>query len=596
MSKQDIYSVSGTVQSANGLYISRNADRELLALTRAGEFAYILTTRQLGKSSLMIHTAQQLHREGVRNVIIDLGQIGVGVSQEEWYLGLLAEIEHDLNLTTSSAIWFREHSQLGMIQRMTTFFEEVLLKETTDRVVIFVDEIDTTLSLNFTDDFFAAIRYFYNARAHVPEFKRLSFVLIGTAAPSDLIRDRLRTPFNIGQQVDLRDFTFEEALPLAAGFGLKEEHARQVLRTILNWTNGHPYLTQRICKELAEQQRENWSPAEVDDFVRRTFLRPGTMPDKNLVFVRDMLTKRTPNLTSVLTTYQKIRAGRETIHDEVQSIPKNHLKLSGIVLPNKLGEKTVLQLRNRIYNEVFNERWTSEHLPIDWLKRARQAGLLLAVIFLISSLGVLGVFSWLANEERKRTKLDLQIVQRDRDQAKQDLEKAIQDRIDRETGPSNYLELQKHALEPPESTRVLFESKTRGSLKYVLYGSDSCILIQRTGPEGNPFQSSTWVTAPPRDTQPSPGDALGGVQSHARDLPIPQFIPASFILSEATPAAAFGRCLNPHPSTFTSWYGPRNGCWLSVYRKWRDGCEHYQWFNTCHGFWDPGIHWTSCVH
>lgn len=75
------------------------------------------------------------------------------------------------------------------------------------QVVIFVDEINTTLSLNFTDDFYAAIRALYDARAHMPILQRLSFVLIGVATPGDLIRDSKRTPFNIGQRVDLADFS-----------------------------------------------------------------------------------------------------------------------------------------------------------------------------------------------------------------------------------------------------------------------------------------------------------------------------------------------------------------------------------------------------
>src|SRR6185503_4867507 len=119
-----------------------------------------------------------------------------------------------------SVTWWEQHAHLGVTQRLTMFFEQVLIKEVAHPVVVFVDEIDTTLSLNFTDDFYAAIRYFYNARAHTPEFKRLSFVLIGVATPGDLIRDPQRTPFNIGQRVELTDFTFEGALPLAMGLGL----------------------------------------------------------------------------------------------------------------------------------------------------------------------------------------------------------------------------------------------------------------------------------------------------------------------------------------------------------------------------------------
>ena len=574
MSKQDIYSIGGTVQAANGLYISRKADNELLQLTRAGDFAYILTTRQLGKSSLMIHTAEQLHRDGIRNVIIDLGQIGVGVTSEQWYLGLLTEIERHVGLKTSSEKWFEDHSHLGMIQRMTTYLEEVLLRETTDRVVIFVDEIDTTLALNFTDDFFAAIRYFYNARAHVTEFRRCSFVLIGTAAPGDLIRDPVRTPFNIGKQVELTDFTFEEALPLAAGLGIDDEQARQVLRWILNWTNGHPYLTQRICKEVAEEHRPRWSQVEIDDFVSNMFLRSGSAPDKNLAFVRDMLTKRASNITSVLTTYQRIRAGRESVYDEIQSIPKNHLKLSGIVRREKLGEKAVLQLRNPIYREVFNERWTKDHLPLSWLRRARKAGLITVMTLIIVSLVLMGPLTWSLNEKRKEAEL----VQK----------------LARTMAGQNYKEEQRHFDEPPEipeKTEVLFDTPERGSLKVKLFKSDGCVLIERIGPEPNFTRTSNWITAP--DTQP-PGPLPN--EKHIEDFVNPGYGSVSFQILPALSSPTFGRCLNPHPYAYTTSYGARSGCWLAVYRTWKDGCQHYQWLNTCYGSWDSTIHWTSCVH
>ena len=49
MAKQSIYTVGGTVQASGGLYLPRKVDEELLALCRAGTFAYVLTSRQMGK-------------------------------------------------------------------------------------------------------------------------------------------------------------------------------------------------------------------------------------------------------------------------------------------------------------------------------------------------------------------------------------------------------------------------------------------------------------------------------------------------------------------------------------------------------------------
>src|SRR5207237_5612272 len=97
-----------------------------------------------------------------------------------------------------------DHERLGPVQRLFTAIREVVLPKTTGRVVVFVDEIDMVRSLPFcTDEFFAAIRECYDARAEDPEFNRLSFCLLGVAEPADLIRDPRQTPFNVGHRIEL---------------------------------------------------------------------------------------------------------------------------------------------------------------------------------------------------------------------------------------------------------------------------------------------------------------------------------------------------------------------------------------------------------
>lgn len=357
------------MQAGGGIYIPRQADEELLNLCRDATFAYVLTPRQMGKSSLMVRTAQTLAEEGIRAVIVDLQELGAQVTAEQWYFGFLVKLDDQLMFNTDVVSWWQEHEYLGVSQRLTLFCQQVLLAEVKERVVIFVDEIDTTLSLEFTDDFYAAIRYLYVARATNPEFQSLSWVLIGVATPSDLIRDPRRTPFNIGQRVDLTDFTFEEALPLADGLSLPTEEAKQVLRWVLKWTGGHPYLTQRLCGVLLKHMKSEGLEAAgqsyvfnevlIDQIVSSTFFGVMSMQDNNLQFVRDMLVKWAPEKIYLLSTYRKIRQGKPPISDEDQSFIISHLKLSGIVRP-KHG---FLCVRNRIYQEVFNNKWIRENLP-----------------------------------------------------------------------------------------------------------------------------------------------------------------------------------------------------------------------------------------
>jgi len=439
MPKPSIYTVGGTVQAGGGLYLPRKADEELLKLCRDGTFAYVLTSRQLGKSSLMVRTAEQLAEKGTRSVIIDLTQLGVQVTAEAWYLGLLTTITDELALKIDVIGWWRARADFGVTKRLTDFFHDVVLAQIKDPMVIFVDEIDSTLSLDFTDDFYAAVRYFYNARAQSPEFQRLTFVLLGVATPGDLIIDPHRTPFNIGQPVHVTDFTYEEALPLAKGLELPVDQARQVLQWVMKWTGGHPYLTQRLCRAIFEQFRRDWTEAEVDRTVAMTFFGRMSEEDNNLQFVRDMLTRRAPNKLAVISAYKDIRLGRTSVRDEEQSPIKSHLKLSGVVK----RENGKLQVRNPIYREVFDRRWIQEHWPVSWwatIPPSVKIAASLVALFLAASAILLALYAQEQTKAVNNEKLLAQEQEARRLEADSLLQLANKARADAEAGQKKAVE------------------------------------------------------------------------------------------------------------------------------------------------------------
>lgn len=397
-----MFTSGGTVQAGDGIYLERKADQELLALCQAGNFVYILTPRQMGKSSLMVRTAQTLASQGIQSVIIDLTQIGTELTAEQWYLGFLTLIEEQLDLETDVEAWWESKAKLGVTQRLTQFFQTVLLKETDRPVVLFVDEIDTTLGLEFTDDLFTAIRFLYVARAHQPEMKRLSVVLIGVATPGDLIQDSRRTPFNIGHRVDLTDFTVEEAMPLAAGFGLSDEEAQGLLGKVLAWTGGHPYLTQRLCEALVNERSGLIGEADIDRAVGQTFLGERSEQENNLLFVRDMLTRRAPEPQKlVLETYRQIHQDKAAVPDEEQSLVKSHLKLAGVVQL----EGQHLKVRNPIYREVFDSQWIQNHWPETRWQRLKPAIPYMAGLSAVL-LGVTGLAVYAIDQSDKALKAE----------------------------------------------------------------------------------------------------------------------------------------------------------------------------------------------
>ena len=263
------YQVGGALLQDVSSYVTRDSDRQLLEALKAGEFCYVLNSRQMGKSSLMVRTLAQLQESGWKGIILDFSAKDTQSDQPSfWYNGIINQLNNHFKLLDRGDFraWLKERDFISPVERLGEFIETVLLPGIIEPIVIFVDEIDSTLGLPFTDDFFALIRACYNRRAEKPDYKRLTFALLGVAAPSELIGDTKRTPFNIGKSIDLSGFTLAEAQPLAAGLAEKSEHPQAVLEAILYWTGGQPFLSQRLCQLVADVNDYTANGLEVNFF------------------------------------------------------------------------------------------------------------------------------------------------------------------------------------------------------------------------------------------------------------------------------------------------------------------------------------------
>src|SRR5438094_3196507 len=91
------YVTGGTLRCDTPSYVERQADTDLYEGLLRGEFCYVLTSRQMGKSSLMNRTAARLRSEGIHVAVLDLTAIGQNLSPEQWYGGLLRRLGRQLD-------------------------------------------------------------------------------------------------------------------------------------------------------------------------------------------------------------------------------------------------------------------------------------------------------------------------------------------------------------------------------------------------------------------------------------------------------------------------------------------------------------------
>lgn len=328
------------------LYVNRSADIQLKRIIEEMQRpGYVLVARQMGKTNLLFNAKRTLENENRLFAYVDLSNLYK--NERDCYRNIINSIiEPNLNIFDSiesdiERIRIKELPPHNEYHRslitILNFFKGDL--------VIILDEIDALKSVEYSDNIFAQIRSNYFSRTSYPVLERLTYALSGVIEPTELIKDKNKSPFNIGDKIYLDDFTknehdnFIEKSKLQISSSISDE--------IFKWTNGNPRLTFDICAEVENHLIHNG--------------------DVNIEILKSIITKKyltsfdvapIDHIRELAKSNKDIRKAVINIHKnksfELSDEIKRKLYLYGII-NSKFNEDTFI--KNKIIELSLSEEW-----------------------------------------------------------------------------------------------------------------------------------------------------------------------------------------------------------------------------------------------
>lgn len=280
--------LEGAMDTQSAFYVVRDADATVMKAVsqKQGTTVTIKGARQMGKSSLLMRGLAGAMAAGKRVAYLSLQEFDSSSfsNPDLFFQRFCVTLGDQLGLANHvDAYW---QKPMGSSQRCGLYMSGHILRALEASLVLGLDEVETLFEIPFGTDFFGMLRSWHNNRAlpTTPVWKKLSIVLVTSTEPFLFIKNLTQSPFNVGQTVELGDFTAAQVAELNQRHGspLSAQQEQELFALL----GGHPYLVRKALYLVASgsmRVADLFTQAAEDrgsfgDHLRHLLFRLGSQP------------------------------------------------------------------------------------------------------------------------------------------------------------------------------------------------------------------------------------------------------------------------------------------------------------------------------
>jgi hypothetical protein len=323
------------------LYIERPPIESICyeTLLHPGSLIRIKAPSLMGKTSLITRILSRIAQEGFYtvNLSFELADRSTHLTNLNKFLRWFClNITKELKLPNQLDEYWDEEG-MGSKVSCTTYFEEYLLTELDNPIILCLDDVDLLFPYpEIYEDFFGLLRSWYEKARSRKLWQKLRLLIVHST--DVYIRLNInQSPFNVGLPIELPELTGEQVQELAKLHGLE---TNQDCTSLMLMVGGHPYLLGQAFSYLKNNQNialeEILKQAPTDAGIYSNHLREHWL---NL--------QQNPELAKA---FKQV----VTANNLIQLEPIAAYKLQSTGLVKLVGNK--VEIRCNLYRQYFSDR------------------------------------------------------------------------------------------------------------------------------------------------------------------------------------------------------------------------------------------------